>query len=353
MYPQERTIDEDYKKAFRYACAELGSLGERLVALCDSRLPVRKFPPGFSFNTHKINFPLSGFRMVGIMAMMDPPRASVPDSIAKCQAAGIKVIMTTGDHPSTAKAIAKSVGILSLDQDPLERTALMKPAQSCLVTGDELKELSSEELDHILMHHQEVILASMSAEQKLDVVESCQRLGAVVAVTGDGVNDAAALHKADCGIAMGVAGSNVAKQAADVILLDDNFSSIIVGIEEGRIMFDNLKKCLFYIMSSNVAEITPFVLFLIAQIPLPIGALAVLCIDLGTDLLPAIALSYEEEEIRYSTMRRGPRNPMSEGLLDERLLFLSCGQVRNFLFSHAVPIPGNSNTGCFSIFVVL
>jgi sodium/potassium-transporting ATPase subunit alpha len=329
VFSQERTIDEDYKQAFRYACAELGSLGERLVALCDARLPIRKFPPGFSFNTNKINFPLSGFRMVGIMAMMDPPRASVPDSIAKCQAAGIKVIMVTGDHPATAKAIAKSVGILSLDQDPMERTALMKPAQSCLVTGEELNEMKPEELDHVLMHHQEVVLAGFSAEQKLAIVESCQRLGAVVAVTGDGVNDAAALHKSDCGIAMGIAGSDVAKQAADVILLDDNFSSIVVGIEEGRLMFDNLKKCLFYVLSSNIAEIAPFILFLVAQIPLPIGALAVLCIDLGTDLLPAISLSYEEEENRYSTMRRGPRNPLSEGLLDERLLFLSCGQVNN------------------------
>lgn len=324
---QERTIDEDYRAAFRYACAELGSLGERLVALCDWRLPIRKFPPGYSFTTNKINFPLSGFRMVGIMAMMDPPRATVPDSIAKCQAAGIKVIMVTGDHPSTAKAIAKSVGILSLDQDPVERTALLKPAQSCLITGEELTEMNSEELDSALMHHQEIVLAGFSAEQKLTVVESCQRLGAVVAVTGDGVNDAAALHKADVGIAMGIAGSDVAKQAADVILLDDNFSSIVIGIEEGRLMFDNLKRCLFYVLASNVAEIVPFILFLVAQIPLPIGALAVLCIDLGTDLLPAISLSYEEEEVRYSTMRRGPRNPMSEGLLDERLLFYSCGQV--------------------------
>ena len=187
--------------------------------------------------------------------------------------------------------------------------------------------MKPEELDHVLMHHQEVVLAGFSAEQKLAIVESCQRLGAVVAVTGDGVNDAAALHKADCGIAMGIAGSDVAKQAADVILLDDNFSSIVVGIEEGRLMFDNLKKCLFYVLASNVAEIAPFILFLVAQIPLPIGALAVLCIDLGTDLLPAVSLSYEEEEVRYSTMRRGPRNPLSEGLLDERLLFLSCGQV--------------------------
>ena len=121
---------------FRYACAELGGLGERLVAFCDYRLPPKRFPPGFAFSSHQINFPLSGFRLLGLGSMIDPPRATVPDAIAKCQAAGVKVIMMTGDHPYTAKAIAKSVGILSLDQDPVERTALLRPATSCLITGN-------------------------------------------------------------------------------------------------------------------------------------------------------------------------------------------------------------------------
>ena len=126
---------------------------------------------------------------------MDPPRAAVPDAIAKCQAAGIKVIMVTGDHPATAKAIAKSVGILSFDQDPQEKTVLSKASQSCVITGEEVASMTPEELDSALMHHQEIVLAQFSAEQKLAVVMSCQNLGAVVAVTGDGVNDAPALHK--------------------------------------------------------------------------------------------------------------------------------------------------------------
>ena len=147
----------------RYACTEIGSLGERLIAVADWRLPPRRFPPGFQFSAQNVNFPLSGFRLLGIVSLFDPPRPTVPDSIAKCQAAGIKIIMMTGkilkwfdyylccfiffsilffkyvfclgDHPATAKAIAKSVGILGHDQDPVERTALLKPAESCLITG--------------------------------------------------------------------------------------------------------------------------------------------------------------------------------------------------------------------------
>jgi len=289
-------------------------------------LPPRKFPPGYNFNNQNINFPLSGFRMVGLMSMIDPPRATVPDAVAKCQAAGIKVIMVTGDHPATAKAIAKSVGILSMEEDPQERTVLTQPSRSCLITGEEVADMTTDELDSALMHHEEIILAQFSAEQKLAVVMSCQRLGAVVAVTGDGVNDAPALHKADVGVAMGVVGSDVAKQAADVILMDDNFGSIVVAIEEGRIMFENLKKIFFYLLTSNVPEIAAFVLFLIAQIPLPLGALAILCIDLGTDMVPAVLLAFEGEEVKHECMKRGPRNPRTQGLVDERMLFLSCGQ---------------------------
>ena len=120
------------------------------------RLPKSKYPPGFQFDNSNVNFPLSGFRMVGLMSLMDPPRPSVPDAIAKCQAAGIKVIMVTGDHPATAKAIAKSVGILGIDEDPQERTVLTQPANSCLITGEEVADMTTDELDSALMHHSEV-----------------------------------------------------------------------------------------------------------------------------------------------------------------------------------------------------
>ncbi len=163
----EREISDDYVAAFRKACAELGGLGERLVALADLRLPPAKFPPGFQFNPNQINFPLSGFRLVGVVSLMDPPRATVPDAVAKCQAAGIKVIMVTGDHPATAKAIAKSVCILSLDQDPQEGLALaphqhgeVPNTQSCLLTGEEALDMTNEELESVLMHYQVRICTS-------------------------------------------------------------------------------------------------------------------------------------------------------------------------------------------------
>lgn len=170
--------------------------------------------------------------------------------------------------PSTESEIKFSKIFLRQENTALapQRQGEVPNTQSCLLTGEEAMDMTNEELESVLMHYQEIVLAGFSADQKLAVVESCQRLGAVVAVTGDGVNDAAALRKADVGIAMGVSGTDIAKDAADVILLDDNFASVVIAVEEGRIMFDNLKKVLFYTLSSCVAELCPFIFFLICQV---------------------------------------------------------------------------------------
>lgn len=182
--------------------------------------------------------------------------------------------------------------------------------------GNDLKTMNSNALDDLLKHHTEIVFARTSPQQKLIIVEGCQRQGAIVAVTGDGVNDSPALKKADIGVAMGIAGSDVSKQAADMILLDDNFASIVTGVEEGRLIFDNLKKSIAYTLTSNIPEITPFLLFILTDIPLPLGTITILCIDLGTDMVPAISLAYEKAE--SDIMKRKPRDPLRDKLVNQR-----------------------------------
>ncbi|XP_057338997.1 sodium/potassium-transporting ATPase subunit alpha isoform X1 [Microplitis mediator] len=332
---KEKVLDEEMKEAFNNAYLELGGLGERVLGFCDYVLPSDKYPVGFKFNSDDPNFPTENLRFVGLMSMIDPPRAAVPDAVAKCRSAGIKVIMVTGDHPITAKAIAKSVGIISEGNETVEDIAQRlnipvsevnpREAKAAVVHGGELRDLDSDQLDEILRYHTEIVFARTSPQQKLIIVEGCQRMGAIVAVTGDGVNDSPALKKADIGVAMGIAGSDVSKQAADMILLDDNFASIVTGVEEGRLIFDNLKKSIAYTLTSNIPEISPFLAFILCDIPLPLGTVTILCIDLGTDMVPAISLAYEQAE--SDIMKRQPRNPFTDKLVNERLISMAYGQI--------------------------
>ncbi|CAO2638421.1 Sodium/potassium-transporting ATPase subunit alpha-4 [Lemmus lemmus] len=331
---QEYPMDEEMKTDFQNAYLELGGLGERVLGFCFLNLP-SNFSKGFQFNTDELNFPMENLCFAGLISMIDPPRTAVPDAVGKCRSAGIKVIMVTGDHPITAKAIAKSVGIISEANETAEDMATRlnvpvsqinnKSIKAIVVHGSELKDMNSEQLDHILKSYKEIVFARTSPQQKLIIVEGCQRMGAIVAVTGDGVNDSPALKKADIGIAMGITGSDVSKQAADMILLDDNFASIVTGVEEGRLIFDNLKKSIAYTLTSNIPEITPFLLFIILSIPLPLGTITILCIDLGTDMVPAISLAYETPE--SDIMKRLPRNPKTDNLVNNRLIGMAYGQI--------------------------
>jgi len=331
----ERPLTQDWKNAFETAYMQLGGLGERVLGFCDFMLPADKYPKGYPFDPDEENFPLSGLRFVGLMSMIDPPRAAVPDAVLKCRSAGIKVIMVTGDHPITAKAIARSVGIISEGQETVEDIAARRncsvkdvnprEARASVVNGGEIKDMKDKDLDEILLYHNEIVFARTSPQQKLIIVEGCQRMGAIVAVTGDGVNDSPALKKADIGVAMGIAGSDVSKQAADMILLDDNFASIVTGVEEGRLIFDNLKKSIAYTLTSNIPEISPFLLFILADVPLPLGTVTILCIDLGTDMVPAISMAYEFAE--SDIMKRPPRNPFTDKLVNERLISMAYGQI--------------------------
>jgi len=348
---EERVLDEEMKEAFNTAYMDLGGLGERVLGFCDYHLPLEQFPKGYAFDSDDPNFPLSGLRFVGLMSMIDPPRSAVPDAVSKCRSAGIKVIMVTGDHPITAKAIARSVGIISDDSETVEEIAERlnipvskvnpRDAKAAVIHGGALRDLSETDLDAFLRNHSEIVFARTSPQQKLIIVEGCQRGGAIVAVTGDGVNDSPALKKADIGVAMGIAGSDVSKQAADMILLDDNFASIVTGVEEGRLIFDNLKKSIAYTLTSNIPEISPFLLFIIADIPLPLGTVTILCIDLGTDMVPAISLAYEEAE--SDIMKRKPRNPFTDKLVNERLISMAYGQIGMM----------QASAGFFAYFVIM
>ncbi|CAB1417533.1 unnamed protein product [Pleuronectes platessa] len=321
---KEQPLDDELKDAFQNAYLELGGLGERVLGFCHFNLPDDQFPEGFAFETEEVNFPTENLCFIGLMSMIDPPRAAVPDAVGKCRSAGIK-----------PRPLLRGVGIISEGNETVEDIAARlnipvnevnpRDAKACVVHGGDLKDLAPEQLDDILKYHTEIVFARTSPQQKLIIVEGCQRQGAIVAVTGDGVNDSPALKKADIGVAMGIAGSDVSKQAADMILLDDNFASIVTGVEEGRLIFDNLKKSIAYTLTSNIPEITPFLFFIIANIPLPLGTVTILCIDLGTDMVPAISLAYEAAE--SDIMKRQPRNPKTDKLVNERLISIAYGQI--------------------------
>lgn len=247
---------------------------------------------------------------LGLMAMMDPPRPEVEAAIKTCRQAGIRIIMITGDYGLTAESLARRVGMLTTHK-------------TRIVTGSELDTLSDVELSKILA--QEVLFARMAPEHKMRIVSALQASGEVVAVTGDGVNDAPALRKADVGVAMGLVGTDVAKEAADIILTNDNFGAIVHAIEEGRAIYDNVRKFITYIFSSNVPEIMPFLVTAsLPVIPLALNVRQILAIDLGTDLLPAIALGTEKPE--PNVMQRPPRKRgtrlVDNGLLARSFLWL-------------------------------
>lgn len=235
--------------------------------------------------------------------MLDPPHLGVPEAVAKCRQAGIKIAMITGDYGLTAQSIARKVGIINNG--------------GRVITGVELDTLDDEALRSLLDDN--MIFARVTPEHKLRIVSAFQAMGHIVAVTGDGVNDAPALKKADIGIAMGVAGSDVAKESADMILTDDNFVSIVSAVELGRAVYANIRKFAIYVFNSNMAEAVPFVvtLFSAGQIPLPLTVMQILSIDLGTDMVPALGLGAETAE--PGVMSRPPRN-LKEPLLNLPLL---------------------------------
>ena len=259
----------------------------------------REITEGIKYTVEDVEKDLT---FLGLIAMFDPPRPEVKKAIGECHTAGIRVIVMTGDYGLTAHAIAKEIGIGGDDTK--------------VITGLELSRLSHRELRDVLKHG-EVIFARVQPKDKLRVVAALQEFGEIVAVTGDGVNDAPALKKADIGIAMGVRGSDVAKEAAEIVLTDDNFATIVEAIREGRTVYANIKKFVTYIFASNIPEIIPFIAFALFKIPLPLTVMQILAVDLGTDVVPALGLGVEPPE--KGVMNQHPR-PKTKRLLDFSLL---------------------------------
>ncbi len=226
---------------------------------------------------------------LGLVGMMDPPRPEVKDAVVKCKLAGIRIVMITGDHPATAQAIAKDLGILD---------------GGSAITGAQLEAMSEEEFEREVKHI--TVYARVSPDHKLRVVAALQKQGHIVAMTGDGVNDAPALKKADIGIAMGITGTDVTKEAAAMTLTDDNFASIVAAVEEGRGIFGNIKKYLMYLLSANIGEILLMAGSSLMGLPLPLSAVQILYVNLATDGLPALALAVDPPE--KDLMRQSPSN---------------------------------------------
>jgi magnesium-transporting ATPase (P-type) len=276
------------------AMSHMVDRGLRVVAVADRDLAHAEIPESADATERDLT-------LLGLVGVHDPPRAAVADSIAACRRTGIRVAMVTGDHQGTARAIGREVGLWTSDE--------------LLIEGKDLPK--DEAVLGALLDRDGVIVSRVSPEEKLRIARALGKRGHVVAMTGDGVNDAPALHEAAIGVAMGRSGTDVAREAADLVLLDDNFATIVAAIEQGRTTFANARRFLTYHLTDNVAELTPFVVWALSggRFPLALSVLQVLCLDIGTDILPAVALGAEPSSPRALAQR-----PLGRHLVDRRLL---------------------------------
>ncbi len=294
-----RPIGADDRRAVTDIVDRYAAEGLRVLAVARRRLPPGAPPPADREAAER------ELCLLGLVALVDPPRPEVADAVAACHRAGLRIIVVTGDHGRTAAAIARQVGIGGDD--------------ARVVGGDELDQLGEGELDRLLRENGELIVARASPEAKLRIADALRSQGHIVAMTGDGVNDAPALRRADIGVAMGLTGTDVAREAATMVLTDDNFATIVAAVAAGRRVFDNVRKFVLYIFAHATPEVVPFLAFALSggAIPLPLTVLQILAIDLGTEILPALALGREPAE--PGLMEKPPR-PRGEGVIQRRML---------------------------------
>jgi Ca2+-transporting ATPase len=284
---ESKPLDDRFRSTVQTEHDRLARKGLRVLAVATRRVPAELHGPS-GWPAGEVERELT---FLGLVAMEDPPRVEVPAAVAACREAGIRVVMVTGDSGLTAAAIGREIGLFEGEPN--------------IVTGDQLDHLDEMSIAAVV-ERKDLLFARVTPEHKLRLVKIYQHRGEIVAVTGDGVNDAPALKRADIGVAMGETGTDVAREAADMVLSDDNFASIVAAVEEGRTVYDNVRKFVTYIFASNIAEAVPFIAFVLFRIPLPLTVMQVLAVDLGTDMVPALALGAERSE--PGVMRRPPRS---------------------------------------------
>ncbi|RMF06086.1 HAD family hydrolase, partial [Candidatus Woesearchaeota archaeon] len=287
-----KKLDAATKEKIMNKNSEFASSGLRVLALAFKEV---------KGDHHDINEVESNLCFVGLVSIRDPPQESVKESIEKCKMAGIKVVMITGDSEPTARAISQELGILTKD--------------SHSITGPELDSMDDEEFLKVVENI--TVYARVTPEHKLRIVNAFQAKGHIVAMTGDGVNDAPALKKADIGVAMGMKGTEVAKEAAEIVLKDDNFTTIVKAVEEGRNIYSNIRRFIYYLLVGNISEVIVLVLAVLIGAPLPLTALMYLFLNLVTSDFPAIGLALEKVNPRI--MRQKPRDPQ-EGILSDYIM---------------------------------
>ncbi|KAJ3113912.1 hypothetical protein HDU96_002789 [Phlyctochytrium bullatum] len=333
-------LTEEHKKNFTEAYEAMAGKGHRVLAFAQLLLPESSYPADTVFTKetiNKMNYSEVGILapslyvnytqlmclqlgmcFVGLTSLEDPPKHGVREAVGQLRIAGIKVVMVTGDHPLTAEAIARKINLIV--GDTKERIAkrtgrnIMEIAEheasAIVIHGEEIPKLTEADWDNIFSKD-EIVFARTSPKNKLDIVKRAQALGHIVGVTGDGVNDSPALKTSDLGIAMNNSGSDVSKDAASMILLDDNFATIVKGITEGRLIFMNLKKSIQYAVSHIIPEVIPYLLYVVVPIPLALTSIQILVIDLGFELLAALSYAWDPPETKEGLMQLQPRKPVT------------------------------------------
>ncbi|KAJ3312728.1 hypothetical protein HDV04_002692 [Boothiomyces sp. JEL0838] len=316
-------INADHQQKFKNAMTEMAQKGLRVLACGILQMRGDRYPDNYTFDHAKENYPKSDYTFLGLIGLEDPPKDGVAEAITTIRGAGIKVIMITGDNPVTAETISRQVNLVKESHvvKVYEPVNLPIPypesASAIVISGAVVEEMTDKDWAHTFCYD-EIIFARTLPSHKLDIVRYAQALGHIVAVTGDGVNDSAALKQADLGISMNKTGSDISKESARMILLDDNFTSTVKGIQEGRLIFTNLKKAIKYSLSHIMCEILPYLLYVIVPIPLPITPTQILAVDLGFELLMTLSFAWEPAEDDKILMTIPPRRIITNEKIMEK-----------------------------------